>query len=112
MLQLSQSALDSGAGQAQLSGHGGHSGPAVALLIGPLTKVHIDRYRPVRQIGGVDGVKIPHSHTSLAGLLDLSRHHRFASSCEGASALLAGGSFSASGCVLLCIAFSNSLRLA
>lgn len=93
-LQLPQGALDGGAGQAQFSGHGGHGGPADALLVGSLSQVHIDRHCPMGQIGGIDGVKIAHSQPSSTYSFgsSLPRPHCLEPTCEGFSASMGGAS--------------------
>lgn len=60
VLQVSQGSLNGGAGQAQLSGYSGYSGPANAIFAGPFFQVHIDGHGTVRQICGINRIKIAH----------------------------------------------------
>lgn len=60
LLQLPQGALNGGAGEIKLPPHSADGRPAVALLVRPALKVHIDCHCPVWQSCGIDGIKIAH----------------------------------------------------
>ena len=64
-LQFIQSTLHGGAGQLEPRGNCIDSRPALALAIGAILEVHIDRHGSMGDIRvGIDGSKITHSPTS------------------------------------------------
>ena len=53
-LQLFKCPLDSRAGESQVLPNGPDSGPALALLIGPVLEVHVDQLGPGGQVLLID----------------------------------------------------------
>jgi hypothetical protein len=55
VFKIGYGTLNCASGQLQLSCDGTYRGKAFTVLIGMVAQIHIDRSRPVRQLGGING---------------------------------------------------------
>ena len=102
--QISQRPLHRPFGKAQVGGDGTNGWKALPILSRPILEIHIYCYRTVRQIGGIDAIKIAHSYFTRTG--------GFASGCAFSSCGAGcGADFFFCG-YFLRIAAANSLALA
>jgi len=76
LFQIGQRALHCPFGKAQIGGNGSDCRKALSVFTGAVLQIHENRHSPVRQIGGVHGIKISHTNQT-------TRTGGFSSACFG-----------------------------
>lgn len=64
--QIVDGAFDGAPGEMQLAGNCADGGPALAVLVGAILEVHVDRFGAVREFLGVDGGEVAQTITSYS----------------------------------------------
>lgn len=64
--QIVDGAFDGAAGEVQFAGDGADGGPALAVLVGAILEVHINRLGAVREFLGVNGGEVAQTITSYS----------------------------------------------
>lgn len=65
VFQVLQRPLDTAAGKAKFPAYRADGRKAFTFLIRTIPQIHVYRYRPVGQVGGVDGAKVSHLSSPL-----------------------------------------------